>query len=343
MIEIKNLTKIYPHQNKELIALNDINLSIAAGEIFGIVGKSGSGKSSLLRCMNLLEQPTHGDVLIHHISLLSLNAQQLKKQRREIGVIFQQFNLLESRTVFENIALPLELVGVEKKQIKQQVDALLAWVDLADKTNHYPSALSGGQKQRVAIARALITHPKILLCDEATSALDPESTGVILTLLQKINQTLGITIVLITHEMDVVKRICHKLAVLDHGVLVEQGKVLEIFTAPKTEIVKRLVTHALHLELPTYITKRLHQTPALGLYPIVRLTFIGNKADQAIVTTLLERFHVAANILLANLESINETSIGFMLCQLRGHASSIAQAFGFLAQEKIKVEVIGYE
>lgn len=343
MIQIKNLTKIYTHQNKACTALNNINLSIAPGEIFGIVGKSGSGKSSLLRCINLLERPTEGEIFINHVPLLTLNAQQLKKQRREIGVIFQHFNLLTSRTVFENIALPLELMGIEKKQIKQQVDALLEWVDLIDKANHYPAALSGGQKQRVAIARALITQPKILLCDEATSALDPESTRVILNLLQKINQTLGITIVLVTHEMDVVKKICHKLAVFHHGVLVEQGTVLDIFTEPKTEVVKRLITHALHLELPAHIMNRLHQTPTAGLYPIARLTFIGHKADQAIVTTLLEQFHVAANILLANLESINETSIGFMLCQLRGSASSITQALNFLAQEKIKVEVIGYE
>jgi D-methionine transport system ATP-binding protein len=343
MIEIKNLTKIYQHPHKPCVALEHINLSIAAGEIFGIVGKSGSGKSSLLRCMNFLEKPTHGSVFIDGVPLLATNAAQLKRHRQKIGFVFQHFNLLESRSVFDNIGLPLELMGVDKKQRAQQVNVLLEWVNLTDKAHCYPSALSGGQKQRVAIARALITQPKILLCDEATSALDPESTQAILTLLEQINQKLGITIVLITHEMDVVKKICHQLAVLDRGLLVEQGSVLDIFTAPKTEVVKRLVTHALHLELPAYLTARLHLAPSAGLYPIVRLTFIGQKADQAIVTTLLERFQVAVNILLAHLESIHQTSIGFMLCQLRGNDAAIAQALNFLAQEKIQVEIMGYE
>lgn len=343
MIDIKNLTKIYQHQGKEVLALQRINLKVAAGEIFGIVGKSGSGKSSLIRCMNLLERATQGEIFFNDANLLTLTSEQLRCQRREIGMIFQHFNLLESRTVFDNIALPLEFMGTEKKIIRQKVQALLELIGLGDKAKDYPIALSGGQKQRVAIARALITEPKVLLCDEATSALDPESTQAILALLQKINQALGVTIVLVTHEMDVVKKICHKLAVLHEGLLIEQGSVLDIFTEPKTEIVKRLMTHALHLDVPPYITNRLHKMPADGLYPIVRLTFIGSQADQAVTTLLLERFAVSANILLANLESINETIIGYMLCQLRGEATHIEQAIHFLEEEKIKVELIGYE
>src|SRR3989338_9293676 len=228
MIKIENLSKIYRHQDHETLALDNINLSIKAGTIFGIIGKSGSGKSSLIRCINWLEHPTKGTITLDGTILTNLTAHQLKKQRQQVGMIFQQFNLLESRTVFDNVALPLEFIGVKKEIIEQQVIKSLELVGLSDKAQHYPSQLSGGQKQRVAIARALITQPKILLCDEATSALDPESTQAILELLKKINRELGITILVITHEMDVVKAICQEVAILHHGKLVEQGTLLDI-------------------------------------------------------------------------------------------------------------------
>ncbi len=342
MIKIENLSKIYKHQDHETLALDNINLSIEAGSIFGIIGKSGSGKSSLIRCINLLEKPTQGTITLDGKTLSGLTAHQLKKQRQQVGMVFQQFNLLESRTVFDNIALPLEFTGVKKDIINQKIIKLLELIGLSEKKQHYPNQLSGGQKQRVAIARALITHPKILLCDEATSALDPESTQAILELLKKINRELGITILIITHEMDVVKAICQKVAILHNGQLVEQGTLLDIFSNPQQEITKRLTSNSLHLELPANITQRLKKLPVPGLYPIVRLTFVGQQANQAIVSTLHEHFQVAVNILLANLELIGEVSIGFMFCQLHGELDQIRQSIDFLRQQKIKVELIGY-
>lgn len=342
MITIKNLTKAYQSQEQQVTALKDINLEIDQGEIFGVIGKSGAGKSTLIRCVNLLEKPSSGEITIDNVEITSLAPQQLRQQRRQMGMIFQHFNLLESRTSFENIALPLELVKTNKKQIKEKITTLLKLVNLTDRQNYYPSQLSGGQKQRVAIARALITDPKLLLCDEATSALDPESTAAILQLLKKINKKLGLTILLITHEMDVIKKICDRVAILDNGRLVEQGKVIDIFTEPKSRITKQLTQSALHLELPTSLQQSLQTKPAAGLHPIARLAFIGSSANEPVITSLSEKFGVTVSILQADLETIQDATIGFLICRLTGDENALREAVEHLKNLNIKVEVIGY-
>jgi D-methionine transport system ATP-binding protein len=342
MIQIKQLNKIYISPKQRVEALQDIDLEVNPGEIFGVIGKSGAGKSTLIRCVNLLEKPTNGQIIIDNVDLTALPLANLRQERRQIGMIFQLFNLLESRTVYENIAFPLELAGYKKKNIKDKILPLLKLVNLEDRKDYYPSKLSGGQKQRVAIARALVTDPKLLLCDEATSALDPESTASILKLLKNINRKLDLTILLITHEMDVIKSICDRVAILDHGRLIEQGNVIDIFTEPKSEITKRLTQSVLHLELPDYLTKKLQSKYKEGLNPIIRLAFIGASAKEPIVTALLQRFNVTANILQADLESIHDAAIGFMVCELIGEKEKTDQALQYLQSLKIKTEVIGY-
>ena len=246
MIELKNVTKTFIQKNKSIVALADVSLHVPKGKVFGVIGSSGAGKSTLIRCVNLLERPTSGEVIIDGTNLLKLNSRELAKERRQIGMIFQHFNLLSSKTVFENIAFPLQLDKISKEDIKQRVLELLELVGLQDKVNDYPSSLSGGQKQRVAIARTLATNPKVLLCDEATSALDPATTMSILTLLKDINKRLNITILLITHEMNVVKRICDEVAIINEGKLIEQGTVSEVFTNPKTELAKDFITSSIN-------------------------------------------------------------------------------------------------
>ena len=250
MIKLKNISKIFDISGKKLTALDNVSLEIPKGQICGVIGASGAGKSTLIRCVNLLEKPTSGSVIIDGKELTELSEAQLIQERRNIGMIFQHFNLLSSRTVFGNIALPLELEKKPQEHIQQKVNALLELVGLNDKRDVYPANLSGGQKQRVAIARALASDPKVLLCDEATSALDPATTQSILKLLKEINRTLGITILLITHEMDVVKRICDQVAVIDKGQLIEQGSVSEIFSNPKTSLAQEFIRSTFHISLP---------------------------------------------------------------------------------------------
>lgn len=241
MLQLHQISKTYTVHHQSVLALKDINLSIPQGDIFGVIGKSGAGKSTLLRCLNLLERPTQGRIVVDNVELTSLSPQALNEQRKNIGMIFQHFNLLSSRSVFANIALPLELLHKPADEIAARVNTVLKLVHLEDKANYYPQQLSGGQKQRVAIARALATEPKILLCDEATSSLDPESTRDILRLLQTIHQALGITIVLISHQLEVVKNICKNMAVLHKGQVVETGSVIDVFTQPKSTISQRLL------------------------------------------------------------------------------------------------------
>lgn len=342
MIELKAISKSYTVNQQRVDALCDIDLKVQLGEIFGVIGKSGAGKSTLIRCVNLLEKPDQGVVLIDGVSLLTLTNHELKLQRREIGMIFQHFNLLESRSLYHNVALPLELIGKTKTEIKNAVMPLLELVDLVDRRDHYPSELSGGQKQRVAIARALATQPKVLLCDEATSALDPESTAAILQLLNKINKELGLTILLITHEMGVIKTICDKVGVLDQGRLVEQGSVIDIFCNPQSAVTKRLTQKALHLELPESLAKKLKSQPGPGLQPIVRMTFIGEQVKEPVSAYLATQFDVTTNILLADLETIHDSTMGFTVSQLIGDQHSLEKAQAYLDQLSIKVEVLGY-
>lgn len=339
MLQLHQVSKTYTVNQQLLTALQDISLTIAKGDIFGIVGKSGAGKSTLLRCMNLLERPTQGQVTIDDIELTQLKPSALNQQRKKIGMIFQHFNLLSSRTAFENIALPLEGRDTPA-EIVTQVTHLLNLVGLEGKATYYPDQLSGGQKQRVAIARALATEPTILLCDEATSALDTESTRNILELLQTINRKLGLTIVLITHELDVVKRICKNMAVLDKGQLVETGSVMEIFTQPKSEISKRLIRKQFHLELPDSIRQTIRD-PKDGLYaPIIQLTFMGESSKLPVITELIQKFGLSVNILLADIENISDAAVGYLVCQIKGEEPLVQQALDYLHALPITIEVL---
>ncbi len=306
MLEIKNVTKKF----NSMTALDNINLSIKKGQICGVIGKSGAGKSTLIRCINLLEKPDAGSIVIDGIDLTSLSNKALSQQRHNIGMIFQHFNLLSSKTVYENIALPLKLLGKNKTAIDSAIQPLLEITGLTEKKDSYPAQLSGGQKQRVAIARALINKPKVLLCDEATSALDPKTTKSILNLLKEINQKFNITILLITHEIDVVKEICNHVAILEQGRLIEQATTLELFTKPKTNTAKELVRNALKLELPDSITQRLRIESHKAQIPVVRIQFVGDSTTKPLLSSLANKFNLDFNILQANIDLVEEQTIG---------------------------------
>ncbi len=342
MIQLQQLSKNYFSANHSIRALSNITLAVKAGEIFGVIGKTGAGKSTLIRSVNLLERPSEGRVMIDGVDLCQLSPKALRDHRHQIGMIFQHFHLLESRTVYQNIAFPLELLKHSKQFIKETVGPLLELVELTDHKDYYPHQLSGGQKQRVAIARALATKPKLLLCDEATSALDPETTQSILQLLKKVNREFNLTILLITHDMDVIKVICDRVGVLSHGCLVEEGSVLDIFTEPKASETKRLTQSALHIELPAYLQEKLQEDYQEGLYPIVRLAFLGKSANEPVISNLQKKFHVNVNILRADLEFIHEAMVGLTVCQLLGEPKDCAQSIQYLLGLGLKVEVLGY-
>lgn len=342
MIEFRNVCKQYQVNNRFVAALKNINLTINQGEIFGIFGESGAGKSTLIRTVNLLEKPTEGQVIVDGIDLTALNQYDLRQSRRRIGMIFQHFNLLQSRTAFENVALPLELLGRWPDEIQQEVKHLLKLVHLEGHADHYPNQLSGGQKQRVAIARALATNPKILLCDEPTSALDAKSTQSVLTLLKEINKKLGVTILLITHEMDVIKQICDRAGVLDGGHLIEYDTVLALFAKPKAAITAQLVQKALHIDLPPLIKANLQREPDVIKSRLVRFTFVGDDSSKPLITTLVQKFNITINIIQANIETIQDQTVGFTLCQLSGDHQNIDAALNYLAPTSVTAEVLGY-
>lgn len=342
MIEIKQLNKIYPTQTGPFAALTDINLTVKPGEILGVIGKSGAGKSSLIRCVNLLERPTSGSVSIDGEDLTQLSPEKLRAVRRQIGMIFQHFNLLAHRTVIENIGLPLELIGKDRRTIEREVSPLLELVGLKDKRHAYPSQLSGGQKQRVAIARALSTRPKVLLCDEMTSALDPETTRSILELVQSINEQLNLSILLITHEMTVIKTIVDQVAVLEYGRIIEQADVFELFTHPKTAITRSFIRHTLSLELPVALMNKVRAEPFADCAAIWRLAFSGAVASEPVISELLRLTQVHLNILQANLEVIRHQQLGVMILAMQGDLQQMAAAKNYLFSRNITVEVIGY-
>ncbi len=304
MIELRNLGKTYRTKNGEITALRDINLTIQDGEIFGIIGLSGAGKSTLVRCINLLERPTEGQVLLDGQDLLKLNRRELLKVRQSIGMIFQGFNLLEQRTVLRNVCFPLEIAGVKKDEAIHRANELLELVGLADRCGAYPAQLSGGQKQRVAIARALATQPKYLLCDEATSALDPTTTRSILALLQEINRTMGVTIVVITHEMRVIDQICDRVAVIDRSQIAETGKVSEVFANPQSQIARELI-------LPD--AERIPESVGGKL---LRIVFDGERSSKPIISSIAMECQVPINIMFANTQDIQGTAYGHMIIQL---------------------------
>ncbi|WP_422767246.1 methionine ABC transporter ATP-binding protein MetN [Photobacterium leiognathi subsp. mandapamensis] len=342
MIEIKQLNKVFYQGDKAINALSDINLTIQQGTIFGVIGSSGAGKSTLIRCVNLLERPSNGHVIVDGVDLTTLSNQKLTLARRKIGMIFQHFNLLSSRTVFENVALPLELANTDKATIKAKVTELLALVGLEDKHLSYPSNLSGGQKQRVAIARALASDPKVLLCDEATSALDPATTHSILELLQEINRKLNLTILLITHEMDVVKRICSEVAIIGDGKLVEQGSVGDIFSHPKTELAKDFIRSTLDLSIPADYQARMTPTQVENSFPLIRLEFTGASVDAPLISQVTRKFNLDISILSSDMDYAGGVKFGLMLAEFFGDHTAVNDAVDFLRQNKVNVEVLGY-
>ena len=343
MIKLKNVSKIFNVSGKKLTALDNVSLEIPKGHICGVIGASGAGKSTLIRCVNLLEKPSEGSVIIDGNDLTQLSDAELVLERRNIGMIFQHFNLLSSRTVFGNVALPLELEGVPKKDIEAKVNELLSLVGLNDKKNVYPANLSGGQKQRVAIARALASDPKVLLCDEATSALDPATTHSILKLLKEINRTLGITILLITHEMEVVKRICDQVAVIDKGRLIEQGTVSEIFSNPKTELAQEFISSTFHITLPEEYLENLSDTPKHAKsYPIIKFEFTGRSVDAPLLSQASKKFGVELSILTSQIDYAGGVKFGYTIAEVEGNEDEITQTKIYLMENNVRVEVLGY-
>ncbi len=342
MIELNNVNKTFYQGGNAIHALQDIDLTIPEGHIFGVIGASGAGKSTLIRCVNLLEAPTQGQVIVDGVDLTALSSSELSRARQNIGMIFQHFNLLSSRTVFENVALPLELAGKSVADAKSKVVELLKLVGLEDKHDVYPANLSGGQKQRVAIARALASDPKVLLCDEATSALDPATTQSILALLKEINRKLNITILLITHEMDVVKNICHEVAIIGGGRLVEKGTVGEIFAHPKTELAHEFIRSTLDLSIPEDYQARLQAQRVENSYPLVRLEFTGDTVDAPLISQIAREFNIDISILSSDLDYAGGVKFGMMVAELFGPEKEFQAAIEYLQLHKVKVEVLGY-
>lgn len=342
MIEIKQVNKVFYQNGNPIPALKDINLTIEQGTIFGVIGSSGAGKSTLIRCVNMLEHPTSGSVIVDGVDLTTLNSSELGQARRNIGMIFQHFNLLSSRTVFGNVALPLELASQDKASIESKVSQLLELVGLTDKRDSYPANLSGGQKQRVAIARALASDPKVLLCDEATSALDPATTQSILELLKEINRKLNLTILLITHEMDVVKSICHQVAIIGDGELVEKGSVGDIFAHPKTELAHQFIRSTLDLTIPEDFQQRLQVERVEGSYPLVRLEFTGATVKAPLISQIARQFNIDISVLSSDIDYAGGVKFGMMLAEMFGSEADDQAAIQFLRDHHVKVEVLGY-
>ena len=317
IIEIQHLSKIFGAGNDQVAALQDVNLQIQSGEIFGIIGLSGAGKSTLVRCINLLERPNEGKVLFHGSDLMGLKEKELRLQRRKISMIFQSFNLLEQRTNLDNICFPLELSGVPKKEARKRAMELLETVGLPDKAKAYPVQLSGGQKQRIAIARALASDPEVLLCDEATSALDPQTTDSILKLLQKINRERGITVIIITHQMSVIEQICHRVAILDHGVVAEVGRVEDVFSNPKSKAGRRLVSPSAALPLPENM-------------PIARIAFNGNTSSDPIIASVAMDLGIKVSIMGADTRNVDGRAFGTMLISLPENLSERRKILDYL-------------
>lgn len=344
MIELVNVEKTYYSKAGDIHALKTTNLNIKTGEVFGIIGLSGAGKSTLVRCINMLERPTAGRVFVDGAELTAMNDAQLRKARQSIGMIFQHFNLLTSRTVYDNIAFPLEIQGLNKAEIEKKVRPLLELVQLEERASYYPSQLSGGQKQRVGIARALASDPKVLLCDEATSALDPQTTKSILDLLKDINKKMNLTIVMITHQMEVVKAICDRVAVIENGEIIEEGPMIDVFTNPQHPTTKEFTKSVINAELPEMV-KQMQLTPeyADGSKLIARLSFIGNSAGEPIVSGMVKKFDVDVSILYGNIDQLKDMPFGTLIIEVSGTKAGIHNALDYLRAQNLKTEVIGYE
>lgn len=336
MIEFRNVTKQYVKNNTTTTALHPINLTISKGDIFGVIGYSGAGKSTLIRLVNALETPTSGDVIIDGHALNDYSPKQLRDAKKRIGMIFQHFNLLESKTVAENIAIPLRLGHKQfsNQEIDAKVTELLEFVEIPDKKNAYPRELSGGQKQRVGIARALVNNPHILLCDEATSALDPQTTLAILDLLKKINREQGITIMMVTHQMEVVEYLCNRIAVMEKGHIVETGPTLEIFQNPQAPITRKFINTVIEEEIPLRVLANLEDDLPNHIY---RFEFLGNSAHTPVINELMLQGKVSVNILFANMIEIDGSVIGGMFVQLKGNNDDIEEGIRFLEERGVRV------
>ncbi len=344
MIKLIGIEKVYDSPSGKVHALKGINLEIARGEIYGIIGLSGAGKSTLVRCINMLERPTAGKVIVDGRDMTQLTESELREARKSIGMIFQHFNLLSSATVYDNIAFPLKLSNMKDADIKKKVDPLLELVGLGDKAKQYPSQLSGGQKQRVGIARALANNPKILLCDEATSALDPQTTKSILDLIYVINQNLALTVVVITHEMQVIKQLCDKVAVISDGIIAEQGSVLDVFTKPRHDITKEFISVLLSNDLPAaFRGNEISQDRTPDSFLLLRLIFLGDRADDPVLANMIRTCKgVECTMLFGNLDEIHGVPFGRFIIGLSGEDDSINSALNFLGKQDVRVEVIGY-
>lgn len=343
MIELSQIEKTYEGASGKVTALKGIDLHVRRGEIYGVIGLSGAGKSTLIRCINMLERPTKGTVVVDGQELTKMNDAQLRAARKSIGMIFQHFNLLSSATVYDNIAFPLTLSGASKDEIAKKVMPLLELVGLSDKRGQYPAQLSGGQKQRVGIARALASDPKVLLCDEATSALDPQTTKSILELIRDINQKLRLTVVLITHEMQVIKEICDKVAVIEHGVIAEEGTVLELFTNPRKAITKEFIGAIISHELPESLKSEvIYKDPPPGGNLLCRLSFIGESADEPIISGLIKGCQVDVSIIYGNVDHIKQTPYGTLVVEISGADEDVQAALRYLRERNLGIEVIGY-
>ena len=341
MIQLQNLSKTFSTSNGKLIAVDNVNISVETGEIFGIIGYSGAGKSTLIRLLNGLEKPSSGSVIVNGQEISSSSGQALRMARQKVSMIFQHFNLLWSRTVEDNIAFPLEIAGISKAKRAERVEELIELVGLKGREKAYPAQLSGGQKQRVGIARALANNPEVLLCDEATSALDPETTDAILELLVDINKRLGLTIVLITHEMHVIRKICHRVAVMEAGKVVEMGSVLDIFQTPKQDITKRFVAQINGPEDASQTIAHLVEQYPTG--KLVKLVFVGDRTEQPILSRLIKQYQVEVNIVQGNIAQTQNGAYGTLYLQIEGDVSAIDEAIHYLHEQDVQTEVISHD
>ena len=341
MIELRHISKDFGTGEHAVHAVQDVSLTVETGEIFGIIGFSGAGKSTLVRCINLLERPTSGEVLLDGQELTTLPPKQLRQTRKKIGMIFQHFNLMPSRTVAGNVAYPLRGSGLSREQIAAKVQSLLELVGIGDKADAFPSQLSGGQKQRVAIARALANDPSVLLCDEATSALDPQTTKAILHLLRDLNAKLGLTIVLITHEMAVVREICHRVAVMEHGRVAEQGEVFNVFVDPRQDITRSFIQTTSNLQKVEELIAA--DSPVTRLKPgelIIRLSYVQRNAAEPLISVVTKLFDVSLNIIFADINIVQDAPIGGTVAIISGERSHITKAIEYFIDKNVGVEVI---
>ena len=341
VIRLEHIEKVFHDGKDDFEALRDVSLDVEEGDIFGIIGLSGAGKSTLVRCINLLERPTSGEVLLDGQELTALPPKQLRQTRKKIGMIFQHFNLMPSRTVAGNVAYPLRGSGLSREQIAAKVQSLLELVGIGDKAAAFPSQLSGGQKQRVAIARALANDPSVLLCDEATSALDPQTTKAILHLLRDLNAKLGLTIVLITHEMAVVREICHRVAVMEHGRVAEQGEVFNVFVDPRQDITRSFIRTTSNLQKVEELIAA--DSPVTRLKPgelIIRLSYVQRNAAEPLISVVTKLFDVSLNIIFADINIVQDAPIGGTVAIISGERSHITKAIEYFIDKNVGVEVI---